>query len=354
MAVFGRFSLRHLPLVERLTGRAERRGRPLVRPARAGRRAAWRRRRRLRVHPPDRRATRSTRTSARPSAPHPRRDRRASWPPSGGPASCSTSLELATHVAASAEPGDEAAAEILLEAGRAVAADARRWSSAEYHRRAVELLPAGSPRRGRGAGRAGPCAARRRPPGRGSRGRPATPSPRCAPGPAAAGARSPIVANDLYLGGRVEEALEVVDGELARGGDPCPLSACRSNLLFQGEPAGRGGRRGSEAARAAIDSASPAAAADGGGPPQSSTPTTSGEVERRRAACSTGSRCSAEHGSPTVATRRPRAGRVRRLAAGSGWPGSTTPARRGAPAAARPGDAEHRRDVRGGPDRACT
>jgi predicted ATPase len=54
--------------------------------------------------------------------------------------------ELATHVAESADPGDEWAVEVLLEAGRTVSATAP-LVAAEHYRRAVALMPAGSPRR---------------------------------------------------------------------------------------------------------------------------------------------------------------------------------------------------------------
>jgi DNA-binding NarL/FixJ family response regulator len=40
--------------------------------------------------------------------------------------------------------------------------------------------------------------------------------------------------NDLYVGGKVAEALTVVDAELAAGGDPCPLLPLKVNLLLEG------------------------------------------------------------------------------------------------------------------------
>ncbi|HET6664187.1 MAG TPA: AAA family ATPase, partial [Acidimicrobiales bacterium] len=139
-------------------------------------------------------------------------------------------LELATHVAASAEPGDAAAAEILLEAGKAVATVAP-LVAAGHLRRAAELLPAGS------AARAEALARESRALHLGGR-----PAEAAAVGQEAldgrlAGARRSatvaLVVNDLYLGGRVREALAIADVELAAGADPVPLLAMQANILLQ-------------------------------------------------------------------------------------------------------------------------
>jgi DNA-binding CsgD family transcriptional regulator len=42
-----------------------------------------------------------------------------------------------------------------------------------------------------------------------------------------------LVVNDLYLDGRPEDALEVIEAELGLGGSPCPLLGMRTNLLLQ-------------------------------------------------------------------------------------------------------------------------
>jgi DNA-binding CsgD family transcriptional regulator len=139
-------------------------------------------------------------------------------------------LELATHVAASAEPGDAAAAEVLLEAGRTVGATAP-LVSADYHRRALELLPVDAPRRAEAqAGRARALHLGARPREAAAVGLEALAA---LPGGPARGAIAALVVNDLYLDGRAGEALGVIDAELAHGGDPCPLLAMRTNLALQ-------------------------------------------------------------------------------------------------------------------------
>jgi DNA-binding CsgD family transcriptional regulator len=139
-------------------------------------------------------------------------------------------LELATHVAASAEPGDAAAADVLLEAGRAVGATAP-LVSADYHRRALELLPVDAPRRAEAlAGRARALHLGARPREAAAVGRDALAALPAGP---ARGAITALVVNDLYLDGRAGDALGVIDAELALGGDPCPLLAMRTNLALQ-------------------------------------------------------------------------------------------------------------------------
>jgi DNA-binding CsgD family transcriptional regulator len=139
-------------------------------------------------------------------------------------------LELATHVAASAEPGDTAAAEVLLDAGRTIGSTAP-LVSADYHRRALGLLPLDSPRRSEA------LALQARALHVGARPREAAAVGRDAlavlpPGPIRR-ATVALVVNDLYLDGRPTDALDVIDGELARGGAPCPLLGMRTNLLLQ-------------------------------------------------------------------------------------------------------------------------
>ena len=139
-------------------------------------------------------------------------------------------LELATHVAASAEPGDEEAASVLLDAGRAVAAVAP-LVSADYHRRALEVLPVDSPRRGDA------LAAQTRALHVGARSTEASAAGLAAlqvlsDGPTRH-AIAALVAGDLYLDGRADDALGVITTELGRGAPACPLLALRSNILLQ-------------------------------------------------------------------------------------------------------------------------
>jgi DNA-binding CsgD family transcriptional regulator len=140
-------------------------------------------------------------------------------------------LELATHVAASATPGDEGAAQVLLDAGRAVGASAP-LVAADYHRRAVELLPQASPRRAEAlGGQARALHVGARPREAAAVGQEALAT--LPPGHPARPATVALVVNDLYLDGRAREALDVVDAELAAGGHSCPLLAIRTNLLLQ-------------------------------------------------------------------------------------------------------------------------
>jgi DNA-binding CsgD family transcriptional regulator len=143
--------------------------------------------------------------------------------------------ELATHVAESADPGDEWAVEVLLEAARTVSATAP-LVAAQHYRRAVALMPAGSPRR------AATLALLARALHIGSRPLDAAAAgaealPGLAPGPQRRAAVA-IVVNGLTIAGRIAEALAVVEDELAAGGDACPLAAQRVHLLLNsGRPA---------------------------------------------------------------------------------------------------------------------
>jgi DNA-binding CsgD family transcriptional regulator len=161
-------------------------------------------------------------------------------------------LELATHVAASAQPGDASAAEVLLDAARTVGASAP-LVAADYYRRAAGLLPVDSPRRADAlAGQARALHVGARPREAAAVGVEALAA--LSGGPAR-DATAAFVANDLYLGGRPDEAIEIVDAELARGASACPLLAIRTNLALQ---AGRYGE-------AAVTFAEAVAALDGTG-----------------------------------------------------------------------------------------
>jgi DNA-binding CsgD family transcriptional regulator len=139
-------------------------------------------------------------------------------------------LDLATHVAASAEPGNAAAAEVLLEAGRTIGSTAP-LVSADYHRRALGLLPVDSPRRPEAmALQARALHVGARPREAAAVGRDAL---RVLPSGAVRRGTVALVVNDLYLDGRPKDALEVIEAELSLGGTPCPLLGMRTNLLLQ-------------------------------------------------------------------------------------------------------------------------
>jgi DNA-binding CsgD family transcriptional regulator len=136
--------------------------------------------------------------------------------------------ELATHVAESADPGDERAIEVLVEAGRTVSVTAP-LVAAEHYGRAAALLPDSSPRRGEA------LALKARSLHIGSRAQEAAAAGRTAlsslpPGPVRRSTVA-LVVNGLSIAGRVAEALDVIEDELERGGDPGPLLAQRVHLL---------------------------------------------------------------------------------------------------------------------------
>jgi DNA-binding CsgD family transcriptional regulator len=227
VAAFGRFDLRHLPLVARLTGQTE----PevsetfdrlvhehvLVRDPDGGyefthaivRDAVYEE-----IGPAERRRLHGG------IAEELARDRRA-----GAPLDIA---ELATHVGESADPGDERAVEILLEAGRTLSATAP-LVAAEHYGRGAALLPPESPRR------AEALALRARVLHIGSRALEAAAAGREAlaalpPGPVRRSTVA-LVVNGLSIAGRSAEALEVIETELERGGDPGPMLAQRVHLL---------------------------------------------------------------------------------------------------------------------------
>lgn len=229
VAVFGRFSLRHLGLAERLTGlsaegvvqsfdRLVRAG--LLAPAAGGgyefAHAILRARLYDDIGPAERRRIHAAIAAGFAA------ERRAGI--------VLDVLEIATHVAASAEPGDDAAADVLLEAARTVGASAP-LVAADYHRRALHMLPADSPRR------AGTLAGQARALHLGARPREAAAvgaeALAALPDDPTRDATAALVVNDLYLGGRPDEAVEVVDAERARGAGACPMLAIRTNLAMQ-------------------------------------------------------------------------------------------------------------------------
>jgi DNA-binding CsgD family transcriptional regulator len=229
MAVFGRFSLRHLPLAQRMTGQsADDVARSFDRLVKAGimveaggggydfSHAIVRSTLYDDIGPAERRRLHGV------IADELARDRRAGI--------VLDVLELATHVAASAQPGDEAAADVLLEAGRAVA-----WTaplvSAEYHRRAVELLPGESPKRHLAlAMQARALHVSSRPTEASTVGRVVLGE---LPDGSVRRSTATLVVSDLYLGGNVDAALDVLEQERRAGTDRCPLAALEVNILFQ-------------------------------------------------------------------------------------------------------------------------
>ncbi len=227
VSAFGRFDLRHLPLAARLTEQGEDevsetfdrlvREHLLLRSADGGfefahgivRDTVYEE-----IGPAERRKLHAA------IAEELARDRRA-----GAPLDIA---ELATHVAESADPGDERAVELLLEAGRTVSVTAP-LVAAEHYGRGAELLPADSPRRAQA------LALRARALHIGSRASEAAAAGREAlatlqPGPVRR-ATVALVVNGLTIAGRVAEALEVIEGELEREGGPGPLLAQRVHLL---------------------------------------------------------------------------------------------------------------------------
>ena len=137
--------------------------------------------------------------------------------------------QLATHVAQSADPGDERSIEVMLEAARAVEATAP-LVAAGYYRRAVELLPLDSPRRALTAAlHARSLYVGSRPLEAASVGREALEA--LPPGPVRRSTVS-IVVNGLDIAGLAGDALEVVDAELEQLSDDATLLAQRVHLLL--------------------------------------------------------------------------------------------------------------------------
>jgi DNA-binding NarL/FixJ family response regulator len=144
-------------------------------------------------------------------------------------------LEVAWHVAESASPGDPVAVRVLTEAAQRALAAAPE-TAAGYCARALALLPAGAPES------AGLLALRCRALARGSR-----PADAVEPGRAAlallpAGEDrfrvATAVISSLFLLGRIDEAIEVADGQIATGPAPAALHAQRAvMLMFAGRPA---------------------------------------------------------------------------------------------------------------------
>jgi DNA-binding CsgD family transcriptional regulator len=160
--------------------------------------------------------------------------------------------QLATHVAQSADPGNEAAIEVLLEAARAVEATAP-LVAASYYRRAVELLPVDSPRRApTTALHARSLYVASRPLAAASVGREALRA--LLPGPVRRSTVS-IVVNGLNIAGLAADSLDVVDSELEQLSDDATLLAQRVHLLLSvGRPGDAAAAR--PPAVAALDRAS--------------------------------------------------------------------------------------------------
>jgi DNA-binding CsgD family transcriptional regulator len=162
-------------------------------------------------------------------------------------------VDLARHVAASAAPGDPEAVEVLAAAARRTLTTAPE-AAAGFCERALALLAPGA------AERPDLLALHSRALARACR-----PEPALAPGREAlallpAGAQrsrtATTVITSLYLLDRIDEAIEVADGEIAVGRPPAALQAQRAVMLaFAGRPA-EAARQGARAAEA--EPASPA------------------------------------------------------------------------------------------------
>jgi DNA-binding CsgD family transcriptional regulator len=144
-------------------------------------------------------------------------------------------LELAWHVAQSAAPGDPVAVGVLAEAAHRALSGAPE-AAAGYCARALALLPPDAP------DRAGLLALRCRALARGSRPADAVEPGREALALLPAGDErfrtATAVISSLFLVGRIDEAIEVADGQIATGPAPAALHAQRAVLLvFAGRPA---------------------------------------------------------------------------------------------------------------------
>jgi len=135
---------------------------------------------------------------------------------------------LAWHLSESAEPGDEIAAGILAEAATASRATAPE-TAASLCARALELLPAHSPHRGellslqcRSLNRASRPAAAIEP------GRAALAL--LPPGPDRSRTATTLISS-LFVVGRLDEALDVANGEIATGDASATMHAQRAMLL---------------------------------------------------------------------------------------------------------------------------
>lgn len=140
-------------------------------------------------------------------------------------------LELATHVAEAATPGDAAAGAILAEAGDLSAVRAPR-SAADWYRRALAVLPAGDASRGRVLGRRARALflAQRKTEAAEVARQAVTLLPA---GPDRERA-AVVLASSLRALGRLEEALAVTDDLLDPGaGESAMLLAERASLLVQ-------------------------------------------------------------------------------------------------------------------------
>lgn len=139
--------------------------------------------------------------------------------------------ELAIHCAESADPGDEGAVAVLVEAGRATAS-AAPLVSAQWFKRAVDLLPPDSTERPMLVGLQAASTFRgSRPEDAARLGREAL--KQLALGPARTRTLAETV-NGLYIAGRLTEAVHVIDEEERRFGPlRGPLLAQRSHFMAQ-------------------------------------------------------------------------------------------------------------------------
>jgi DNA-binding CsgD family transcriptional regulator len=144
-------------------------------------------------------------------------------------------MELAWHVAQSAAPGDPVAVGVLTEAAQRALSGAPE-AAAGYCARALALLPPDAPER------AGLLALRCRALARGSRPADAVDPGREALALLPAGEErfrtATAVISSLFLAGRIDEAIDVADGQIATGPAPATLHAQRAVLLvFAGRTA---------------------------------------------------------------------------------------------------------------------
>jgi len=160
-------------------------------------------------------------------------------------------LDLARHVAASAAHGDAAGVAVLAEAARHALRTAPD-AAAGFCERALAVLGPGAPER------AGLLALRSRALARAGRPEPAVEPGREALTLLPAGVEryrtATTVVTSLYLLDRIDEAIEVADGEIAVGRPPAAMQAQRAVMLaFAGRPE-EAARQGERAAAAVPES----------------------------------------------------------------------------------------------------
>ena len=136
--------------------------------------------------------------------------------------------EMATHVAALANPGDLGAASVLIRAAKSSSADDPA-AAARWYDRALDLLPAGSPQQAEiRAVQARELWAASSPMEAAEVGRLAVHE--MEPGDRRTAIAS-LVANSLYAAGLLEEAIDFIESQLERGTHECPLAAQAAHFL---------------------------------------------------------------------------------------------------------------------------